>query len=246
MPPRSAKPAHEGSASATASSATRAIPRLRLVTASLDYLSQSLDKLREDMTSWDETRTVPSCRALLRLSHATGCSGLRPDRVPGRSGGLGLALRPSRREYRLSRERPSRGFSDPRKAGIFPAPWHGQGASGVSGDFAQQELEKKKLPSPYYSRVWAKGAARTNPLKSPNPPYGLFSSRVSGASSLRGRLRATPGWVSGMKRRDVKGGLIPPRLSWTSQQRRSSRAAWLQLSRPRTASLRPPQRRAGR
>jgi hypothetical protein len=98
MPPRSAKPAHEGSASATASSATRAIPRLRLVTASLDYLSQSLDKLREDMTSWDETRTVPSCRALLRQGRRR-C--LRPidqrlDRVPDRYGGLGLALRPSR------------------------------------------------------------------------------------------------------------------------------------------------------
>jgi hypothetical protein len=54
------------SASATATSTTRAMLPVGLATASLDYLSQSLDKPRENMTPCDETRTVPSCRALLR------------------------------------------------------------------------------------------------------------------------------------------------------------------------------------
>jgi hypothetical protein len=83
-----------------------------------------------------------------------------------------------------------------------PAPWLVRGVSGVSGDFAQQDLEKKKLPSPLLAASGRGSRPEQTPPKSPKPPYGLFSGRVSGSSSsvvlfpargqgsLRGQVRA--------------------------------------------------------
>src|SRR3712207_73743 len=50
-----------------------------------------------------------------------------------------------------------------------------RGRVGVFRDFAQQALEEEKFFSFLLFRVCAKGPARTNPLKPPKPPFGLFS-----------------------------------------------------------------------